>query len=122
MNRIIIVGAIAVLGAVAAGCNSPTPAPKVQQNVAEAKAERSNNVAEARREGTAEVSAQRRDVGDAKDQRSYDVAVAKADGDYKVAVAACEQLAGSMQADCKDRAAITLRSDKAVAEPLKPQG
>jgi hypothetical protein len=122
MNRIIIIGAIAVLGAMAAGCDAPSPAPKVQQKVADAKAERSNNVAEARREGTEEVNAQRRDVAEAKDERSYEVALAKAEGDYKVAIEACKELSGSVQADCKNRAADTLRSDKARAGLLKPGG
>ena len=120
MNKFITLGAIAGLSALILGCNEPTPAPKVQQNVAKAQAERSAEVAQARREGTEAVDAQRRDVADARDQRSYDVAVAKADGDYKVAVEACKALSGQSQADCKDHAAATLKSDKAAAEALKP--
>ena len=122
MNRFTIIGTMAVLGAMAAGCNAPTPVAKVQQNVAEAKAERSSNVAEARREGSQEINAQRRDVGEAKDTRNYEVALAKAEGDYKVARAACEVLSGSEQANCKDRADVALKSDTTSAELLKPRG
>ncbi len=120
MNRIIIIGAMAVLGAMAAGCDSPSPAPKVQQKVADARTQRSNDVADARREGTAEVNAQQRDVSEAKSERSYEVALAKAEGDYKVAVEGCKALAGNEQADCKNRAADTLKSDKSRAGLLKP--
>jgi hypothetical protein len=121
MNRFITIGAMAAFGALAAGCNAPTPVAKVQQNVAEAKVERSNNVAEARREGTQEVNAQRRDVTDAKDTRNYEVALAKAEGDFKVANEACKVLSGSAQVNCKDRADGVLKSDTASAELLKPK-
>jgi hypothetical protein len=122
MNRFTTIGAMAVLGAMVAGCNAPTPVAKVQQNVAEAKAERSSNVAEARREGTQEVNAQRRDVTEAKDSRNYEVALAKAEGDYKVAKEACNVLAGSAQVSCKERADAALKSDTTSAELLKPRG
>jgi hypothetical protein len=122
MNRFITIGAIAGFGAMAAGCNAPTPVAKVQQNVAEAKVERSNNVAEARREGAQEISAQRLDVTEAKDNRNYEVALAKAQGDYKVANEACNVLSGGAQVSCKDRADGVLKSDTASAELLKPKG
>jgi hypothetical protein len=119
MNKIIIIGAVAAFGALAAGCNEPTPAPKVQQNVAAAKQDRATNVAEARREGNEAISSQRQDVAKAVDDKDYDVAIAKADGDYKVALESCKVLSGTAQADCKDRAAATLKADKAAAEQLK---
>jgi len=120
MNKFVTIGAVAVFGAMVAGCNAPTPAAKVQQNVANAKAERSNEVAEARREGAQDISAQRHEVSEAKDNRNYEVALAKAEGDYKVAKEACNVLAGSAQVDCRERADATLKSDTAKAELLKP--
>jgi hypothetical protein len=121
MNRIITIGAMATFGALAAGCNAPTPVAKVQQNVAAAKVERSNNVAEARREGAQDIAVQRSDVTDAKENRNYEVALAKAEGDYKVAAAACDVLSGGAQVSCKERADVVLKSDTTSAELLKPK-
>ena len=119
MNRLFMIGAIAAFAAVAAGCNNPDPPDKVQRDVSNAQRERSADVADARRQGTKEVDAQRRDVADASANKDYDVAVAKAKGDYEVATKACNALAGSAQADCKDRADATYDADKKRAEQLK---
>lgn len=122
MNRFTTIGAMAVFGAMAAGCNSPTPVAQVKQDVANAQQDRSNNVAEARREGNKDVNAQQRDVNAAKATKDYEVALAKVEGDYQVADTACNVLAGTAQADCKDQATAARKADKSNAELLKPKG
>ncbi|MEO8463743.1 MAG: hypothetical protein ABI640_00240 [Gammaproteobacteria bacterium] len=122
MNKIIMMGAVAAFGAMVAACDSPKPIAQVNQDVAAARSERSSNVADARREGNQAINAQQRDVNEAQANKDYEVAMAKADGDYDVATKACNALAGTAQADCKDHASAMLKADKANAELLKPRG
>lgn len=121
MNRFTTIGAMAVFGAMAAGCNSPTPAAKVQQDVAKDITQRSDNVAQARRDGAKEVAAQQRDVDVAKTNRDYQVALAKVEGDYKTSKDACNVLSGDAQSECRTRADAVLKADKAKAELLKTE-
>jgi hypothetical protein len=124
-NKWQMIGAVCVLGALAA-CNKAENPADVQQDVASAQAERAGEVADARREGNEsignqqqDVMAAQRDVNEASAEKNYEVAKAKAEGDYKVAKESCEAMAGDAQKNCKDQAERNYEAAKAQAETLK---
>jgi PBP1b-binding outer membrane lipoprotein LpoB len=127
MNKLTIVGSIAVLAIAITGCNKADTAAEVRRDVADAQADKSVAVAAARTDRMDDVNKQQqdvnaaqRDVNEAASKGNYDVALAKAEGDYNIAKQSCEALAGTAQVNCKDQAEVNYTAAKLSADRLKP--
>jgi hypothetical protein len=124
--RNVLIPAIALTMAFAAGCNnakSPetvaNDVDKAQQKASRELANSENSAAKDMGKAADKVDDKMADLNNTAAKDAYNIAVAQADGDRKVALAKCAALSGDAQRRCQDQADAAYNAAKAGAKSVE---
>ncbi len=123
MNRMWVLGLIAVAAGAVAACDGSRSAADVAHDTASAEQAAADNAAKVQQKADARIASARSEGRDEQRDLAHAEATQKladmqAEGDLKLALARCESLSGATQQSCRDQANADFDVAKAKANQL----